>query len=178
MFILCLALILPSCTSFPLLTSPTLKPSRTPDEGSPVLYTDNVQTKIEISPDLKITMARGGGTLKPGWTPYMVTIFGDGRVIYIEGFGAHTEGSIEKQIQRDQLQQIVAALEEANFYGFSNNPDAMYLTDTNPLSISIETDRIIHQIEDAGICSFVNIPGRFTFCDLGDTIDTILGTPW
>ena len=155
---------------------PTPTPSPQPDSGSPVLYTENVQTKIEISPKLKLTLNRSACF---GSCPnYNVTVFGDGTVVYEGENFVPTEGTIEKQISKDQLQQIVAALEEANFYGFVENPHRIVIMDSSNLSISLETDGKIHPIRDGGICSYVNKAGLYEFCDLGDKIDEILEMPW
>lgn len=172
-FILCIVLMLPACTSFPLLTSPT--PSPIPLCWR--LFTQpNVQTKIEIGSDLKITMSRSGGLLDSDEPSYRVTIYGDGKVHYQGWSGVPSAGVVEKQLQEDQLQRIVAVFEEANFYAIHVSRD-MVITDNSELDILIEKGGETHDLSDAGICNSDSSQCP-VFCGLGDKIDDILGTPW
>lgn len=81
-FILCVAAILASCSSTPLLASPTPAPECIGDTWS---YDKTVQTKINNDPDLTIEINRMGSW---GFCPRTLTIHGDGGVeIFLEETG-------------------------------------------------------------------------------------------
>ncbi len=163
----------------PFLPGSTSTPTSTP---SPIplcrglFIQPNVQTKIEISPDLKITMSRSGGLVDSSEPSYRITINGDGKVHYEGWSGVPTAGSIEKQIQADQLQRIVAAFDEMDFYAIFVKRD-MVITDSSELDIRIEKDGETHDISDEGMCASDSSQCP-VFCGLGDKIEEILGLPW
>jgi hypothetical protein len=175
-FVLCTALVLAACAAFPLLVPPTSVSSPTPEPGNPVLSTDDVKTRIKITPGMIFTLKRSAcfGTCPV----YSVTIFGDGKVVYEGVHFVPTVGRIEKQIPEDQLKQITRALEKANFYAFYQNRYRDEIIDASNLYIGIRTDKDSHAIQDGGRCSLTHTPGKYEFCDLGNQIDEILGMPW
>ncbi len=185
-FILCLTLMLSSCTSWPQVTSPIPLPSPPPKcIGDTWSYAENIQTEIEISPDLRITMEHsvpGGLTLSEKRT----TIYGDRRAAYTDMFFKWQHGSlititnytVEKQITEDQLSQIVTAFEEANFYAITPGCEGKSIrapVDGDSEDISIVTDGKTHEINEQGACWAYRLD---KYCSLYGEIDAILGTPW
>jgi len=176
--------------------SPT--PSPTPKcIGDTWSYDENIQTEININPNLKITMVTLGydviyevvtatpagesyptlpayqtvTTSNPAhsWIPSKITIYGDGRVVGEEKKGQSIK---EKRIQIDQLQKIVAVLEEANFYAISWGCLGLECPCGHELDITVETKEMVHEIYDKGAC-FAAYFDRY--CDLWDQINAIIG---
>jgi len=169
-----------ACSSLGLL-QPT--PSPTPMcIGEVWSYAENVQTKIDIEPTLKITIAQDAPDLiHHTFYGSTVTIYGDGRVVYTsessQVSGSTKSTSVEKQIPKDQLQQIITALEEANFYAITTGcgGSIVRVIDAPVLEISVEADGKVYEIKDNGECAVSHFD---KYCDLGDQIDAILGIPW
>ena len=178
---LLIALALSACVSQAApISTPTIAPINMPTTTAKCInnawsYAENVHTDIEISPDLVIQLSRSECF---GECPsYTVTISGDGRVIYWGYQFVPTVGTVEKQIQEDQLQQIVAAFEEANFFAISVGcaEYSVIVMDASALNISISTEGRYHVVAERGACNAYHFD---KYCDLGDKIEAILGLPW
>ena len=173
-FILCVALILSSCSSIPLLASHTPAPECIGDTWS---YDKNVQTEIEISPDLVIIISHTQSwfTTTPRTPdPYIygsVGIYGNGSVIDSRG-----GDPVKKQISEDQLQQIIQVFEEANFFAitFGCEGSSLEVTDVGRTEISITMEGKTHKIEDHGNCDYGGIIG---LCAIPEKVFAILGSP-
>lgn len=154
------------------LPSPSPIPSPTPIcvDGT-WSYDEDVQTKIEITPDLKIEITHVGGW---GFCPRTLRIHGDGRVEI--KLGERDEASqTTMQITKDQLEQIVSKLEQANFFGVSYGCQETFIEalDAGLLDISVETQGKVHKIEDHGVCGGPLYNFR-RYCSLGDSIEEIV----
>jgi hypothetical protein len=158
----------------PLLASPTPTPKCIGDTWS---YDESVQTKIEIGPDMKIVI----GSVDP-YVLYekTISISGDGKVTYTVTQNLDPPKTITetKYIQEDDLQKIVTAVDEANFFAISADCGGEVLIAPHAYEkwIRIETDLKTHAVYDHGMCD----KGYYfnKFCDLYDKIIAILGTPW
>ena len=145
-------------------------------------YAENVQTDIEITPDLKVTINRfAPDVVNQTSVSSTITIYGDGRVVYTsethQASGSTKNASVEKHISKDQLQQIVSLFEVANFYAINPGCGGVVIAarDAPNLDILIETRGKIHEIKDNGACAVYHFD---KYCDLGDKVDDVLGTPW
>jgi len=155
-------------------TSQTPTPSPTPEcIGDAWSYAENVQTTIEINPDLKIQIGRTDPFIL---RDELIVIYGDGKVVFT-AIDLGVEETIEKRIQKKQLQQIVSAFEEANFYAISVGCGGIVgiQPDAANLYISVETDGKSYDLDDLTACITHDFDN---YCDLDDTIAEILGLPW
>jgi hypothetical protein len=164
-------------------------------------YDENIHTQITIAPDLKITLRNLGlykmvitatpvggqfptlpayqstdttNPFHPGSITTKISIFGDGRAILVKEQDQKTILEREKQIPIDQLQKIIAILEEVNFYAISwgCGDKGMACPCGTELDISVETKENVHQILDHGMCD--SRPFN-RYCDLFDRIVAIIG---
>ncbi len=140
--------------------------------GNTWTYSNNVQTDIAASPDLIISIFRSDTDCAGGCSPYTATIYGDGR-LYISDFRA---GPVAKQITQDQLQQVVSAFEEANFYAVAPGCGSVSYAAGGAgfLNISVSTEKMDFAIEDGGACA-KNYYARY--CGLADKVEQILQIP-
>jgi hypothetical protein len=144
-------------------------------------YSENTTTEIEINSDLTITMETFyPDMLTRSFMRNTTTIHGDGSAVvvnqqYIEG-EPQEKTRVEKQLSTRQLEQIVQALEQANFYAIRPGCRGVFVTVSEAwtLDISVETNGRLHAIQDNGACAVYDFKN---YCSLRGKIEAILDQP-
>jgi hypothetical protein len=133
------------------------------------------QPSMSTYPDLVITMQRGPcfGTCPV----YVLTIYGDGRVIYEGTFSVAVEGTQNARIEAEQIQALVTAFEDANFFGLRDNY-AVPATDLPSVDISITINGRSKKIRHYGMlsCNGELDSAAQELCDLEHNIDAIVNS--
>jgi hypothetical protein len=126
-------------------------------------------------PDLVITMQRGPcfGTCPV----YLLTIYGDGRVIYEGQYFVTVEGIRKAKLEAEQIQALVTAFEHANFFGLRDNYAAP-ATDLPSVDISITINGRSQKIRHYGMltCNGELDSAPQELCDLENKIDAIVNS--
>jgi len=121
--------------------------------------------------DLVVTMER---TPCFGTCPaYKLTVYGDGRVVYEGNMFVAVEGQQTTTISQDAVQELVAALENTEFFSLEDDYSAP-ATDLPSTITTVTLDGQSKTINHYGVCGYSDIDtAPKELCDLENKIDEI-----